>query len=158
MPIEREQFYRLMASFASGVTVVTSRDQDGNPRGFTASAFSSVSLEPRLCLVCVDNRSESLPVIQASGAFVVNILAESQQHISMLFASKAPDKFADVQHRGGEATGAPILDGVLAYVECRVNDVLLGGDHTIIVGEIQGGEAHDGTPLLYFRGQYHKLG
>jgi flavin reductase (DIM6/NTAB) family NADH-FMN oxidoreductase RutF len=147
-----------MASFASGVTVVTSRDPDGNPRGFTASAFSSVSLEPRLCLVCVDNRSESLPVIQASGAFIVNILADSQQHLSMLFASKAPDKFAEVQHRSGEVTGAPVLDGALAYVECRVNEMLPGGDHTIIVGEIQGGEAQDGTPLLYFRGQYHTLG
>ncbi|MDP8922876.1 MAG: flavin reductase family protein [Chloroflexota bacterium] len=158
MPIEREQFFRLMASFASGVTVVTSHEADGNPRGFTASAFTSLSLEPRLCVVCVDNRSESLPAIQATRMFAVNILAEPQRHLSTLFASKAPDKFAKVRYRRGEATGAPIIDGALAYIECRVQEMLPGGDHTILVGEVLGGEANEGAPLLYFRGQYRRLG
>jgi flavin reductase (DIM6/NTAB) family NADH-FMN oxidoreductase RutF len=157
VPIEREDFYRFMASFASGVTVVTSRDTDGTPRGFTASAFTSLSLDPRLCLVSVDNRSESLPTIRETGAFVVNILAEHQELVSRTFASKSPDKFAEVGHRPGEATGAPVLDGVLAHVECRVREMLPGGDHTILVGEIEAGAAHEGTPLLYFRGHYRRL-
>jgi flavin reductase (DIM6/NTAB) family NADH-FMN oxidoreductase RutF len=158
VPIERELFYSLMASFASGVTVVTSREVDGTPRGFTASSFSSLSLEPRLCLVSVDNRSESLSAIRDSGAFVVNILAASQEQVSRTFASRAPDKFADVSFSDGPATGAPVLDGVLAYVECRVAEMLPGGDHTILVGEIEGGEAREGSPLVYFRGQYRELG
>ena len=158
MPIERELFYGLMASFASGVTVVTSRDADGTPRGFTASSFSSLSLEPRLCLVSVDNRSESLAAIRDSGAFVVNILSDAQEQVSRTFASRAPDKFAEVSYTDGAATGAPILDGVLAYIECRVHEMLPGGDHTILVGDIQGGEAREGAPLLYYRGQYRQFG
>ena len=157
MPIERELFYDLMASFASGVTVVTSRGTDGVPRGFTASSFSSLSLEPRLCLVSVDNRSESLAAIQESGAFVVNILADSQEQVSRTFASRTPDKFAEVSYTDGPATGAPILDGVLAFIECRVAELLPGGDHTILVGDIQGGQAREGAPLLYFRGHYRQF-
>ena len=157
MPIERELFFNLMASFASGVTVVTSRGTDGVPRGFTASSFSSLSLEPRLCLVSVDNRSESLAAIRDSGAFVVNILADSQEQVSRIFASRAPDKFAEVSFTDGPATGAPILDGALAFIECRVHEMLPGGDHTILIGDIQAGEAREGAPLLYFRGQYRQF-
>jgi flavin reductase (DIM6/NTAB) family NADH-FMN oxidoreductase RutF len=147
-----------MGSFASSVTVITSQESDGTPRGFTASAFCSLSLDPTLCLVAVDLRTESLPSIRSSGAFVVNILAEDQEEISRRFASKVADKFADLAYRPGPATGAPILDGALAWIECRVRDDLPGGDHVIMVGEIQNGEAREGTPLLYFRTQYRRLG
>ena len=157
MPVDRDQFFQLMGSFPSGVTVVTSRGADGVPRGFTASAFCSVSLEPRLCLVSVDLRTETLPAMQESRAFAVNILADSQEDVSRRFASKVEDKFAGLAHRPAPETGAPILDGVLAWVECRIRDMLPGGDHSIVVGEIEGGEANEGTPLVYFRTRYRQL-
>jgi len=158
VPVDREQFFSLMASFASSVTVITSRGPDGVPRGLTASAFCSVSLEPRLCLVSVDLRSESVGAIKDSGSFVVNILAHDQEEISRRFASKLPDKFEGIAYRDGPATGAPILDGVLAWIECKVHETYPGGDHLIVVGEIQDGTANEGTPLVYFRSQYRHLG
>lgn len=157
MPVERDQFFALMASFASGVTVITSRGPDGVPRGLTASAFCSVSLEPRLCLVSVDLRSESVAAIKDSGGFVVNILASDQEDISRRFASKLPDKYEGIGYRDGAATGAPILDGVLAWIECKVYQTVPGGDHVVFIGEIQDGEANESTPLTYFRGQYRQL-
>jgi flavin reductase (DIM6/NTAB) family NADH-FMN oxidoreductase RutF len=158
VPVEREQFFALMASFASSVTVITSKGPDGVVRGLTASAFCSVSLEPRLCLVSVDNRSESIASINESGSFVVNILASDQEEISRRFASKLPDKFEGVSYRHGPETGAPILDGVLAWIECKVYETVPGGDHTVFIGEIHDGTANEGTPLLYYRGQYRHLG
>ena len=158
VPVDRDQFFALMASFASSVTVITSKGPDGVLRGLTASAFCSVSLEPRLCLVSVDNRSESISAIKESGSFVVNILSSEQEEISRRFASKIADKFDSVTYRLGPETGAPILDGVLAWIECKVYQTVPGGDHTIFIGEIQDGTANEGMPLLYFRGQYRQLG
>ena len=157
MPVERDQFFALMASFASSVTVITSKGPDGVVRGLTASAFCSVSLEPRLCLVSVDNRSESIAAIKESGKFVVNILASDQEEISRRFASKLPDKFEGISYRHGPETDAPILDGVLAWIECRLFESVLGGDHTVFIGEILDGTANEGLPLVYFRGQYREL-
>jgi flavin reductase (DIM6/NTAB) family NADH-FMN oxidoreductase RutF len=156
--VDREQFFALMASFASSVTVITSKGTDDVARGLTASAFCSVSLEPRLCLVSVDNRSESSAAINESGTFVVNILASDQEHLSRQFASKMPDKFEGVSYNPGPATGAPIIDGVLAWIECKVYQTVPGGDHTVFIGEIQDGTANEGTPLLYYRSKYHHLG
>ena len=157
VPVNRDLFFRLMGSFASGVTVITSLGDDGVPRGFTASAFCSLSLDPMLCLVSIDVRTETLPAIRSSQGFVVNILAADQQEISQRFASKAADKFAGLTYDKGPVTGAPIFPGVLAWVECRVRELLPGGDHVIAVGEIQGGEAREGEPLLYFRSRYRGL-
>jgi flavin reductase (DIM6/NTAB) family NADH-FMN oxidoreductase RutF len=157
VPVDRDLFFRLMGSFASGVTVVTSRGPDGVPRGFTASAFTSLSLDPTLCVVCVDLRTESLPAIRESEAFVVNMLAQEQEEVSRRFARKSPDKFAGLAYRDSDTTGAPIIDGVLAWVECRLKEVFPGGDHVIAVGEIVAGDARDGAPLLYFRSEYRQL-
>jgi flavin reductase (DIM6/NTAB) family NADH-FMN oxidoreductase RutF len=157
VPVTREQFFALMASFGSSVTVITSKGPDGVVRGLTASAFSSVSLDPRLCLVCIDNRSESIAAIQETGTFCVNILASDQEEISRRFASKVPDKYEGIGYRLGPESGAPIIDGVLAWIECKVHDTAPGGDHTIFIGEILDGTANEGTPLLYFRGQYRQL-
>jgi flavin reductase (DIM6/NTAB) family NADH-FMN oxidoreductase RutF len=157
VPIEREQFFALMASFASSVTVITSKGQDGVVRGLTASAFCSVSLDPRLCLVSVDNRSESIGAINESGTFVVNILSSDQEDLSRRFASKLPDKFEGVPYKLGTETGAPVLDGALAWIECRVHQAVPAGDHTVFIGELLDGTANEGTPLLYFRAQYREL-
>jgi flavin reductase (DIM6/NTAB) family NADH-FMN oxidoreductase RutF len=88
----------------------------------------------------------------------VNILSSDQEEISRRFASKIPDKFEGIGHRPGVETGAPILDGVLAWIECKLYSAVDGGDHTIFIGEIADGTANEGTPLLYFRGQYRQLG
>src|SRR5204862_6133849 len=111
--------------------------------------FCSVSLEPRLCLISVDNRSESIGAIIDSGTFVVNILASDQEDLSRRFASKLPDKFDGVPYRLGPETDAPILDGVLAWIECRVFETVPAGDHTIFVGELLDGTSNEGTPLVY---------
>lgn len=158
MPVTREQFFTLMASFASSVTVITSKGPDGVIRGLTASAFSSVSLDPRLCLVCIDNRSESVAAITEGGMFAVNILASDQEEISRRFASKIPDKYEGVAYHLGPESGAPILGGALAWIECKVHEIIPGGDHTVFIGEILDGTANEGTPLVYFRGQYRQLG
>lgn len=157
MAIEREQFFKLMGSFASGVTVVTCRLADGTPRGFTASAFCSLSLNPPLCLICVDNRSESLPGMRDRGSWVINILAAGQEELSQRFASKVADKFEGVAYRDGDETGCPILDGALVHIECKAHALVDGGDHTIAIGEIVDGVAHDGAPLVYFRAGYRAL-
>lgn len=154
MAIEKYQFQRVMGSFASGVTIVTVVGQDGKPYGFTASAVTSLSLEPRMLLVCVSERSITLETIRTAGCFAVNILAVNQQYVAQQFATAQDDRFAGLRWRPGHETGAPVIDGSLAYAECRLSDTCKGGDHVILMGEILAGDAHDSEPLLYFRGRY----
>ncbi len=152
-------FRHILGHFATGVTVVTGRDAAGEPRGFTANAFTSLSLDPPLVLVCVDERSHTYPALmQEDAVFAVNILAREQESISRLFASKRADKFDLIACRTG-ALGAPLLEDTLAYLECRVVERHVGGDHVILVGSVQ----HLGTddsavqPLLHYRGEYRSL-
>jgi flavin reductase (DIM6/NTAB) family NADH-FMN oxidoreductase RutF len=154
--IEKHLFLRVMGSFASGVTVVTVVDGDGTPHGFTASAVSSLSLEPRMLLLCVNEHSSSLEAIKSAGAFAVNILTANQQEVAQQFATRVGDRFAGLRWRPGAETGAPVLDSTLAYAECRLVDTCKGGDHVIVMGEIISGDAHEAEPLLYFRGRYGK--
>ncbi len=153
-PIERHLFLRVMGSFATGVTIVTVKGKDGENRGFTASAVSSLSLEPRMLLVCVSEHSTSLDIIKEVGVFTVNILASTQQEIAQQFATRAGDRFAGLRWRTGTETGTPIIDGALAYAECKLVDTCKGGDHVILMGEIIAADAHEAEPLLYFRGRY----
>lgn len=153
MPIETSLFRRVMGSFASGVTVVTTMEGD-TPRGFTASAVSSLSQEPRMLLVCVSKYSTTLDVIKESGSFVVNVLAANQQEIAQQFATRAHDRFEGTRWRPGAMSGAPVIDGSLAYAECRITGTCPGGDHIILMGEVLAGDAHEAEPLLYFRGRY----
>jgi flavin reductase (DIM6/NTAB) family NADH-FMN oxidoreductase RutF len=152
--MEKYEFRRVMGSFASGVTVTTVMGVDGMPRGFTASAVSSLSLEPRMLLVCVNEKSTSLKVIQEAGNFTVNILAADQQEVAQQFATQGEDRFAGIRWRRGPETGAPVIDGSLAYAECKLAGSCRGGDHVVLMGEIVGGDAHEAEPLLYFRGRY----
>lgn len=156
MPVGRDEFRRALSQFASGVTIVTTRDGAGQPLGLTVSAFCSVSLEPPLVLVCVDKMSSSHSGFLESRAFVVNILAEDQEALSRRFATKDPKKFEGVAYREGIA-GIPVLGGALANLECRLVHAYEGGDHTIFVGEVERTEVRDARPLLYFRGQYVHL-
>ena len=157
MAIDHNQLRSVMGSFATGVTVVTTHDGAGRKHGLTANAVCSLSLVPPLLLVCVDKRAESHPAFARSRAFAVNVLAAGQQELSRRFAVSGGDKFTGIPHHEGP-TGAPILEGALAFVECRVVEEHDGGDHTIYVGEVERAEAAgDGAPLLFYRGQYREL-
>jgi flavin reductase (DIM6/NTAB) family NADH-FMN oxidoreductase RutF len=156
--IDKMLFRQIAGSFASGVTVVTTGG-DGEYHGMTASAFSSLSLEPPLVLVCVDRTAATLPYLQASGAFNISILTDAQEQISRQFAAKdsPQSRLEDTDHHLG-ANGIPILDNCLAYFECRVVSQYDGGDHIIFVGEVTSGALGDSNePLLYYRSAYRRL-
>jgi len=154
MPIEKDLFRRVMGSFASGVTVVTVKVKDDEPTGFTANAVTSLSIEPRMLLVCVSEQSSTLSLIEEAGSFVVNILSAEQQETAQQFATRRDNRFEGIRWRPGHETGAPVLDGSLAYAECKLYSTAKGGDHVILMGEILGGDANEAEPLLYFRGRY----
>jgi flavin reductase (DIM6/NTAB) family NADH-FMN oxidoreductase RutF len=156
MPIDKQEFRRVLSHFAAGVTIVTTVGEDGTPYGLTATAFTSVSLEPPLVLVCVDKGAESHPHFHASRVFAVNFLRVDHEPLSRRFAVSGGDKFQDLVVDCG-VTGAPLLPEALGYLECRIVDVLEGGDHTIFLGQVEAGDARDGDPLLYFRGAYRQI-
>jgi flavin reductase (DIM6/NTAB) family NADH-FMN oxidoreductase RutF len=143
-----------MGNLATGVTVVTVSTPTG-PVGLTANAVTSLSLEPVLLLVCLGNDSRTLTAVRESGRFGVNVLAAGHEDLARLFASKLPEreKFAGVPHTVHD--GIPVIEGVLAWVGCRLERLIPGGDHTIGIGAVEAAEAGDGDPLLWFRGSYH---
>ncbi|HUY28218.1 MAG TPA: flavin reductase family protein [Candidatus Binataceae bacterium] len=157
MPIEKNELRRVMGHFATGVTVITSMRTSGEMHGLTANAFSSVSLVPPLLLICVDKKAESYPCFDESKVFTVNVLASDQEGLSRKFAVSGGNKFEGVSYRVG-ANGAPILDGTLAYLECKLAGSMDAGDHTVYLGEIEQAEAREAKPLLFFRGGYRELG
>lgn len=147
-----------MGHFASGVTVVTTVRGDGEPCGLTASAVCSVSVNPVLLLVCVEHGADTHGFIAAAGKFAVNVLAEEGgEGLSRRFATfEVEDKFRGVAFRE-EVTGAPVLEGSLAWLDCRVSQAIEAGDHTIFLGEVVAGDAREGTPLVYYRGGYGRF-
>lgn len=156
--VSTTDYRRIVGHFATGVTVITTCDEWGIPRGFTANAFSSLSLDPPRVLVCIGVSNQTHPLLIAEGAvFGVNILAAHQEELSRLFATKHPDKFRDVEYRHG-VSGAPILREVLAHLECRVSARFDSGDHTILVGDVcELSATPDQAPLIYYRGAYALL-
>lgn len=154
--VEPALFRAVLSRFASGVTVITSRDAHGRDYGMTVSAFSSVSLEPPLVLVCIDHTATWHEVLADATQFNVHVLGAEQEAISRRFASDRADRFLDVSHHRG-ANGLVRLTGVLALLECRIVAKHPAGDHTIVVGEVEQAQADDGPPLLYFRGAYAHL-
>lgn len=148
------EFRRLLGSFATGVTVVTTLDREGEPAGMTASAISAVSLEPPLLLVCVSLAAELHPVLSVASEFAVNVLARDQEHLSRRFALEGIDRFAGVALTRS-LEGLPLLDGVVAHILCRRHEVTLAGDHSVFLGRVVGGETFDRQPLLHFRGRYY---
>jgi len=144
-----------MGQFATGVTVVTTGGKAGL-HGLTANAVASLSLDPPLVLVAIDKSAHSLEYVRRNRCFAVNILRLDQENISRRFATPGPKDFSDLKIASASTT-APILSDCLAYVDCRVVEILPGGDHDIFVGEIVSGEYHGGEPLLYHAGRYHRL-
>lgn len=156
MTLDPATFRATLARFASGITIVTARDRVGGDVGMTVSAFSSLSLDPPLVLVCIDNGASVAPVLEHCDAFAVNILAEDQEALSRRFAERELDRFDGVSVSRG-ALGLALLDGALANLECRVTARHPAGDHTILVGEVKEASLREGHPLLYYRGGYRRL-
>jgi flavin reductase len=153
----RADFRTALGAFATGVTVITTKGEH-HPYGMTANAFSSVSLDPPLVLVCVVAGTRGSDEIQANGVFAVNMLAEHQEPISRFFSSgerpQGQDAFAEIPHRP-VATGSPILDGTAGYLDCRLHAAHEAGDHIILIGEVLALDAGPTTrPLLFHSGRY----
>ena len=144
-----------MGHFATGVTVVTTHFED-RPQGMTANAVASLSLDPPLIIVSVDVKAQMNACLKASGCFAVNILTEEQEEVSVRFARHGPKDFADIAYRT-ESTGSPVFEQALAFVDCRVTEILRGGDHDIFIGEIVAGGTRAGRPLVFYGGQYGSL-
>ena len=156
MQFDAQELRRVMGTFCTGVTVITTCDDTGRPFGLTANAVTSLSLDPPLVLICVDRKAESHAHFFTSKVFVVNVLSEEQEAVSRRFAVSGGEKFTDVPCRPGRL-GALILDGTLAHLECRIVETHEGGDHVIHIGEVECGEFRGGRPLLYFQGKYERL-
>ena len=145
-------FREVLATFPAGVVVVTAMGDDGRPYGLTISAFCSVSADPTLVLVCVDQGSNTLPAIRASRAFTVNILQAGRQELALQFASKRDDKFDGVEWEAPAVPrGGPILGADAAsYLVCKIDQEIMAGDHQIFIGEaIAAGIQEGHPPLLY---------
>ena len=160
MTLDVTQYRNIIGQFATGVTVVTTA-VDGRLHGMTANAITSVSLNPLLLLVCVDKEAHTHDHLSKAGSFTVNILAEDQQAVSVTFAaSSEPEegRLQGVKYRLG-ANGAPIIEGCLSHIECVVTEHTDGGDHTVFIGRVLAAERYrEAPPLLFYQGQYRKLG
>ncbi|WP_166417479.1 flavin reductase [Cochlodiniinecator piscidefendens] len=140
-------------AFMTGVTVVTTHDQDGNPLGFTANSFTSVSLEPPLVLVCLANSSRNYDAFSNASGFAVNILSEDQKDVSNTFARPVEDRFAAVNWKNGPQ-GSPVFEGVSAWFDCSMFNRVEAGDHLILIGQVQSFEHNTHPGLGYARGAY----
>ena len=147
------EFRRALGAFVTGVTVVTTIQPDGSPRGFTANSFTSVSLDPPLILVCIAKTAASHAVFSTTDHFAVSVLAEDQKSVSGVFASKSADKFAQVEWHA-RSTGAPLMSGAAASFDCRTHEVVDAGDHIILIGRVVDFTHTTSSPLGYCRGAY----
>lgn len=144
-------------TFATGVTVVTTRQPDGTPRGFTANSFTSVSLDPPLLLVCIAKAAHSCKAFSQAGHFAVNILADDQKDVSGLFASQSPEKF-DHAKWDVNAQDVPLIEGCLANFSCARHELVDAGDHLILIGRVLDFQTADKAPLGYYKGAYFDIG
>ncbi len=154
--LDASAFRAVLGRFASGITVVTVRDAEGKDHGMTVSAFTSVSLEPPLILVCVDRGATMHDHLYAATTFAINLLSIEQEALSRRFAESRDDRFDGVGYTR-DLSGAALLDDSLAHLECTTWARYDGGDHTIIVGRVDRAAARDARPLLYYRGGYAQI-
>ena len=153
---EQRRYRRVVGHFATGVAVVTAHGPAG-PGGLTANALCSLSLDPLLVLVCIENRARTLPIVREAERFAVNLLAEDQEQFAEVFASKLPEaeKLDRIPHRLEH--GVPVIDGTLAWAVCDLGELIAGGDHTIAIGRVTSLGLGRGEPLLWYAGRYHAL-
>jgi flavin reductase (DIM6/NTAB) family NADH-FMN oxidoreductase RutF len=155
--IDPANFRSVLGQFATGVTVVTANPDTG-PVGLAIGSFTSVSLDPPLVGFLPGKTSSSWPSIERAGSFCVNIMGADQLDLVKVFASKQEDKFAGLEWRAGE-TGSPILDGVLAYIDCELHEVVEAGDHWFVMGLVKELEVvTDSEPMVFHRGRYGTFG
>jgi flavin reductase (DIM6/NTAB) family NADH-FMN oxidoreductase RutF len=157
VPLDPDTFRSVLGRFATGVTVVTVRDEHGRDYGMTVNAFGSVSLVPPLVLVCIERVASTHDPLMTASHFAVNILAAHQEPISRRFSGVDEQKRFDGIGYSRGITGAALLDDVLAHLECRRVVEHPGGDHTIVIGEVEMAAAYSERPLLYYRGGYAQL-
>jgi flavin reductase (DIM6/NTAB) family NADH-FMN oxidoreductase RutF len=156
LSVSPDEFRSVLGRFPSGVTVVTTKAADGSDQGMTVSAFCSLSLEPPLVLICIEKTASVHEALTGAPGFVVNVLSAKQEQIARRFSIVDIDRFEGVGFsRSG--SGIAVLDDALAVIECNRFTMQDGGDHTIIVGEVEAGRAETGSPLLYYRGGYAQL-
>ncbi len=156
MTLDSKEQRRILGKFATGVTVASTKIGD-ETWGMTANAVTSLSLDPPLVILCIQKEGQSHAKFEEGGCFALNILSAEQQDISDRFAFKGPKDFSGLETSTAE-TGAPILKDALGWVDCKLKEILPGGDHDVFVGEIvAGGAGEGGAPLLYFSGKYAKL-
>lgn len=154
--MDLQELRRVMGHFATGVTVVTTKDKAGTPFGLTANAFTSLSLNPPLVLICIDKAVQCYSCFEESKFFAVNVLSEDQEEISRRFATKGIEKFSGIKWHKSE-NGVVLLDGAIGYIECKIVHSYDGGDHTIYVGEVIHAIGSGDRPLIFFKGRYHRL-
>ncbi len=161
-PVDPALFRDSMSRWATGVTVVTTSDEEGRHHGFTANSFTAVSLVPPMVLVCLDRVANCLGAFAASPRLAVHVLRHDQEELAVRFSRKEADKFAGAVVEDGVAD-VPLLAGALARLECQVTDRVWAGDHLILIAEVCRAEvgrpeAADGEPLVYYRQAFHRLG
>lgn len=155
--LQAEEFRAAMGSFATGVTIVTTLDAGGRHEAMTATAFTAVSLQPPLCLVCIDQRARAHAPLLLHGSFGVSILGTDQEAVAAQCAAPIRDRLAGLRWRPGAHTGCPLLGGALAVMECQLVEVHRAGDHDILVGLVESVQVREGKPLLYWRARYGAL-
>jgi flavin reductase (DIM6/NTAB) family NADH-FMN oxidoreductase RutF len=156
VPLSSEDFFSIMSAFPTGVAVVTTLGEQGEPRGLTTNAVCSVSAAPPLVLVCVDRSSRTLAALRHSRRFVVNFMSDGRGELCARFASKADDKFVGVSWEPGLGGMPCLAEDALAYAECATEEELEAGDHVILIGLVESGRPPDpaSVPILYFRRAY----
>jgi 3-hydroxy-9,10-secoandrosta-1,3,5(10)-triene-9,17-dione monooxygenase reductase component len=152
--IDVARFREVLGHFASGVTVVTGLSEHREPIGFTCQAFAALSLDPPMVLLAPGKSSTTWPRIAQAGAFCVNILASDQEALARSFAVSGGNKFSGVAWEPGPETGAPLLEGVVAWVECELGDIFDAGDHELVTGRVLALGVGRGQPLLFYRGGF----
>lgn len=151
--IDSVELRRAFGTYVTGITVITTRDADGTPRGMTANSFTSVSLDPPLLLVCIGKSASSFPAFEAAESFAVNVLHEAQKDVSGVFASKSAAKFQNIRHHGVH-TGAPVLADCLTWFDCTTHERIDAGDHVILLGRVRAFGTSPAAPLGFCRGRY----
>ena len=154
--IPADRFRHACGRFATGVAIAGVMDPQGAPHGLTVSSFTSVSLDPPLVLICLGHTVTMIDTFRAAAYFSVNVLDEEQRELSERFARRGHDRFSGLAWRRGE-TGAPLIDGVLAAIECETHQRIPSGDHDILVGRMLHAHVREGAPLIHFASRYRAL-
>ena len=155
-PVSSDEFRRACGRFATGVAIAGAMDVNGIPHGLTVNSFSSVSLEPPLILICLGHAIARIDVFREARSLGLSVLRADQRDLSERFAERMDNRFDGLSWRRGE-TGAPLLDGVLAQIECATVRRVTAGDHDIFVAEMLAAEVYEGEPLIYYASTYREL-